>query len=114
MSPTRPPSPCSVPQCGGFSEVRGRCRAHATERERDRGFANERGYDARWRALRIDYLLAHPICIDCGAQATVPDHFPRSRKELLADPTVVDPDAWEHLVPRCKPCHDSSTGRRRK
>ena len=114
MSPSRPPTPCTVPQCGGFGEVRGRCRAHATEGERSRGYANERGYGPAWRAIRVEFLLLNPICIDCGAPATVPDHFPRSRKELLADPTVEDPDAFEHLVPRCTPCHNSSTARRRK
>jgi hypothetical protein len=40
----------------------------------------------------------------------VPDHHPRSRRELIAA-GVADPDADEYLRPLCAPCHNPETAR---
>ena len=66
------------------------------------------GYDARWRKTRAAFLDANPTCIDCGHPATVADHAPRTRRQLLAD-GVANPDAWDHLQPRCATCHGRKT-----
>jgi len=51
-----------------------------------------------------------PICVLCRlAASTVADHYPRSRRELIAagdDPN--DPACGRGL---CKRCHDRSTAR---
>lgn len=100
----------------GLSSPGERCPTHSAEfaaasREADkrRGTRIERGYDAKWRRNRARFLAAHPICIDCGGPATVADHDPVSRRELVAqsDP---HPDAWQHLKPRCRNCHSQRTG----
>ena len=75
-----------------------------------RGSAHSRGYDRRWRAYRLTFLAAHPLCVECAAQSD----------PLLTPATIVD-----HIVPHagnmdlfwdernhqalCKPCHDRKT-----
>lgn len=41
--------------------------------ERHRSNAAKRGYDAKWRKGRAQYLSQHPICVRCGGIATVVD-----------------------------------------
>lgn len=107
--PTRPAKPCSIPRCPNLTSG-GKCDEHRAVDDRRRGTATERGYDERWARRRIEFLSENPICVDCGKDAEVPDHDPIPRRELVAM-GVDDPDADEHLVPRCIPCHNSKTRR---
>lgn len=75
------------------------------------GNSETHGYDHRWRKRRRAYLATHPLCELCGRLAQVPDHYPISRRQLVAD-GVPDPDAWHRLRPLCIPCHNSETARR--
>jgi 5-methylcytosine-specific restriction protein A len=97
---------CTEFGCGAWVEHGGRCPRHRTPDLRPS--AARRGYGSRWRANRARFLQANPICVDCGFLATVPDHDPVSRAELIrqGDP---DPDAWHHLKPRCATCHNRRT-----
>jgi len=112
--PARPLQPCTTPGCPGRATT-GRCPHCRAGRQLNRRLkvetAAERGYGAAWRRLRRDYLQRHPVCVLCRRMATIPDHYPRSRKQLLAA-GVADPDADEYLRPLCDPCHRSETGRR--
>lgn len=71
----------------------------------------QRGYDAKWRRRRRSYVRRHPLCCLCGAPAQVADHYPESRKELIAR-GVTDPDADRYLRPLCIPCHNKETAKR--
>ena len=78
--------------------------------DRERGSAAARGYDARWRRMRLAFLVAHPLCAECARQgqvtaATVVDHIVPHR----GDQTRM----WDtaNLQSLCAPCHDSKTGR---
>lgn len=77
-----------------------------------------RGYGGKgWHRARTKVLRRDPLCTDpsgCDAPSVVADHHPRSRRELLADPTVTDPDAPELMRGLCKPHHDAHTGRTRR
>lgn len=81
---------------------------HEAERERKanldrhRPSSEARGYDAAWRAVRRQFLAAHPIC-RCGAPATEADHIKtvRERPDLRL--------SWSNLEARCKPCHSRRT-----
>jgi 5-methylcytosine-specific restriction protein A len=73
--------------------------------------AAARGYDEAWRRRRLDFLVTHPVCRLCGMAATIPDHFPQSRKQLVAA-GVVDPDDERYLRPLCEPCHRTETAKR--
>jgi 5-methylcytosine-specific restriction protein A len=72
--------------------------------------AADRGYDARWQRRRRRYLRTNPTCALCPAPAEVPDHWPISRRDLVAR-GVTNPDADERLRPLCTSCHNRATGR---
>lgn len=94
----------------GCPEVvpKGRCEGCTRAAEARRGDASERGYDATWKRHRAAYLSHNPICVACGGVATVADHHPLSRRELLAR-GVPDPDADHRLRPLCETDHNRST-----
>lgn len=107
--PARPPHPCTRPGCGNLVPHGQQCPNH--ERDANRPNAYQRGYTTRrWRVIRKRFLATHNQCVDCGAPATVPDHDPYERRELIAM-GVPDPDAFEYLKPRCIPCHNKRTAR---
>lgn len=110
---------CPVPGCPELT-TGGRCAAHRREVDRQRGSAAERGYTgAGHRRFRAGVLSRDPLCVctlgghghgrPCSRPATVADHWPRSRRDLIAagaDPD--DPAAGRGL---CKGCHDRWTAR---
>jgi 5-methylcytosine-specific restriction enzyme A len=105
-------SVCTEPGCPELVDGGGRCEQHRLEARRSnearRLTVTERGYGPAWRKRRARYLAAHPTCALCGAGSQVPDHHPRTRRELVAA-GVPDPDADEHLRPLCTPCHNRAT-----
>ena len=104
---------CSEPGCPELTE-NGKCEEHrkAARARRDarRESAADRGYGACWRKIRTAFLAEHPICIDCGGDAVVPDHDPKTRRELVAE-GVDDPDDFKYLKPRCTTCHNRKTAK---
>jgi 5-methylcytosine-specific restriction protein A len=97
--PHRPRPPCSVP---GRPELTmgGRCPVHEREANRERVTPGGSSYGRRRPNVRKRYLYAHPWCMLCGRTATVADHFPTSRRQLVAE-GVSDPDVWSRLRPLC-------------
>jgi len=56
-------------------------------------------------------LRRDPVCVLCKtASATVADHHPVSRRELVAM-KVADPDAPSRLRGLCASCHGKETAR---
>lgn len=116
--PTRR-APCSTPGCPGIT-TGSRCPDCTGQAEQRRGSSTDRGYDARHRhRFRQLVLDRDPTCTCrdkrhrhhagrlCFAVATVADHHPLSRRQLLArglDPN--DPDRGRGL---CEPCHNAET-----
>lgn len=93
--PTSAPHACAQPGCGALV-LTGRARCHSHERKRDaeRGTAQQRGYDSKWRAYRIAFLREHPLCCLCELAgrvepATVVDHIVahKGAQQLFWDPT---------------------------
>jgi 5-methylcytosine-specific restriction protein A len=93
-----------------------RCPVHGPK-VKPRPSTTAQGYGASWRRKRAAFIAAHPVCQGdgagghhprCDGVATVPDHDPLTRRELVArgDP---DPDAWHHLVARSAACHGRKT-----
>jgi 5-methylcytosine-specific restriction protein A len=104
--PLAAPRPCAHAGCSALvPHGRARCQAHERERERRRGSAAQRGYGARWRAYRLRFLAAAPLCQICARAgrteaATVVDHVtPHKGDEAL----FWDP---KNHRPLCKRCHD--------
>lgn len=104
-------SVCSVAGCPTLTQD-GRCDAHKRAAEQQRGSAAERGYSgAAWSQARRIVLRRDPICVLCGrAFSTIADHWPVSRKDLLAQ-GVRDPDAPHRLRGLCASCHGKETAR---
>lgn len=105
---------CTDPDCGAIVSGGGRCETHRLEArraaDRRRPNAAARGYDATWAKRRAEFLRWFSVCVDCGEPATVADHDPVSRAELVRR-GVPDPDAWGYLRPRCERCHNRRTVR---
>lgn len=72
----------------------------------------ERPYDdPLWRRRSAAFLRAHPWCALCeelglSVKATVADHWPMSRKELVAAGES-DPDQTKYLRPLCRGHHNA-------
>jgi 5-methylcytosine-specific restriction protein A len=100
---------CPTARCPNLTDG-GRCVDCRAKASRLRGSASSRGYGTAWARRRRAYLVRHPICTLCPRQATVADHHPISRRDLV-DAGVPDPDADHRLRPLCTPCHASETAR---
>lgn len=104
---------CSVPGCPTIypRQEGSRCRGHRGVADRRRGTSAERGYaSAGHRAFRDAVLRRDPVCVVCGlAEATVADHFPRSRRQLAA--LGLNPNDARFGRGLCGRCHSAETAR---
>lgn len=82
-APQKAKRPCLSSGCKDFASNKGYCDKHQSrvkQRDRDRGTAHQRGYDAEWKKHRDQFLLEHPLCVECRRKgyvmpATVVDHI---------------------------------------
>jgi 5-methylcytosine-specific restriction protein A len=102
--PTRPPKPCAQPGCPALTHARF-CPAHQRDRERERGSAAARGYDADWRRFRAWFLARHPICDEGPEPATEVDHI-----VPIADAPELR-FVESNCRPKCKSHHSARTAR---
>ncbi|MGE4190746.1 MAG: HNH endonuclease signature motif containing protein [Thermoanaerobaculia bacterium] len=71
--------------------------------------AAARGYDEKFRRLRIAYTKKHPHCEDCLERGiTIPGHEVDHIIPFkgLSDPLRLK---WKNLRHRCRPCHARKT-----
>lgn len=102
----KPPSPCT--RCGRPSIGNGRCVKHNNQVDAQRPSSKDRGYaSAGHRKFQTDVLSAAQHRCSCGAVATVADHYPHSRKELIA--MGENPDDPRHGRALCATCHNRHT-----
>lgn len=108
--PSKPNRPCAVPGCPRVALAgKARCEEHESQRQRQsdaqRPSAAARGYDAKWRVIRAQFLKAHPICSEpeCGKPSSEPHHI----VPLSAGGT----NHWDNLRALCKSCHSAITRR---
>lgn len=108
---------CSTPGCPELV-ASGRCTAHQQQAEQRRGTARQRGYGrAHQLRFRPGVLRRDPLCVcedqahghgpRCLAPSTIADHWPRSRRELVA--AGADPNDPANGRGICKLCHDRHT-----
>lgn len=102
-------SPCSQPGCPTLTPSgQSRCEQHAYDRARPT--ARARGYGrAHQGRFRRGVLAREPYCRLCYAPAVVADHWPLSRRELVAQ--GADPDDPQHGRGLCTRCHNRETAR---
>ena len=77
-------------------------------RDKERGNANQRGYDVRWQDYRLIYLRHNPFCISClkegkHTEANIVDHVIPHRGDM-----VLFWDTKNHQS-LCQPCHNKKT-----
>lgn len=108
--PRKPRPPCSIPGCPELTARGGRCVKHEREATAQRVTPGTSAYGPRWPYIRRAYLYRNPWCVLCGKPATVADHFPESRRSLVAR-GVADPDVASRLRPLCVSCHSRETAR---
>jgi len=81
---TGPPHPCAEPGCNVLVPAGvDRCSHHVkVQNMRRRAMEPARQtdpdaprYDTRWAKARRGFLAKHPVCVRCGAPATVVDHI---------------------------------------
>lgn len=108
-------SVCSEPGCASLTPT-GKCpgcsRLAARTADRRRPTAHQRGYDARWRRTRSEYLDEHPFCecVDCG-------RLPAGRRPAATDVDHIDglgPKGprghdWTNLQALAHGCHSRKT-----
>jgi 5-methylcytosine-specific restriction protein A len=99
--------------------VGGRCEAHAKAADVRRGTRHERGYGTgHTKRFRPGVLKREPICVcvvsgqhghgaRCWRASSVADHWPRDRRELVAQ--GLDADDPQYGRGLCKQCHDAHT-----
>lgn len=99
-----------------------RCPTCTTQADRARGTRHERGYDYKHETLfRPAVLKNDPLCVctteghghtgQCRIPSTVADHYPRSRRELVAlGLNPYDPQYGRGLCGTR--CHSPETARR--
>jgi 5-methylcytosine-specific restriction protein A len=95
--PTAPARPCVVPQCAKVAHARGRCTTHATEADRSRGTAKERGYDYAWSQYSIQWRTRFPLCGMRGDDRLHPEHSQCVQQGRETPAQCVD-----HIVPMSK------------
>ncbi|MFJ8603403.1 holin [Streptomyces shenzhenensis] len=110
---------CSVPGCPHLTPT-GRCTQHRQQAEQQRGSARQRGYGQQHeQRFRPGVLARDPSCqctdtshghgSPCGQPSHHADHWPRSRRELVA--LGLDPNDPVNGRGLCGPCHSSETAR---
>lgn len=103
---------CSVPGCSTiYDSTASRCDTHTRAADKQRGTATQRGYtSAGHQTFRTAVLTRDRICVICNtAEATIADHWPRSRRDLIE--AGLNPNDPQHGRGLCKPDHDRETAR---
>lgn len=110
---------CSTPGCPNLTDVGGRCASCAAQADRARRPTGNPYRSAGHQRFRIDVLARNPYCVCagdcgrhermCGARATVADHWPVERRDLVAQ--GLDPNDPARGRGLCRPCHDRKTAR---
>ena len=103
---------CSVTGCPTlYPSTQGtRCPAHRKEARQSRYETNNVYSSKGHKHFRSEVLTRDPICVLCQLkQATVADHYPHSRKELIEQ--GLNPNDPIYGRGLCPTCHNSETAR---
>lgn len=75
--PVRAKKVCKKPFCNNLhNNKNGYCDEHQIKKEDNYYKENEysKYYDWKWRKFSKNFLKKHPVCVKCGAKATITDH----------------------------------------
>ena len=79
-----------------------------------RADATERGYDRKWRRVRLAYLAAHPVCERCQPRGAIVEavHVHHKDGQGPKGERGHDPDNLEALCPSCHNRHSATEAHR--
>lgn len=102
---------CAYPGCPEIVSGSQYCAKHSgLNVGDDRLSASARGYDRRWRKIRLMYLRAHPLCEDIyGLHTNGP--VAASDVDHIVPKRDGGTDDEENLQGLCHVCHSKKTGR---
>ena len=112
---------CTTSRCPNLTDNGGRCDTCQRKAEALRGNARQRGYNtAGHQQFRQAVLTRNPLCVcpepdhghpprACHTAAVVADHYPLSRRELIARGLNPNDPAYGRGL--CSPCHSAETSR---
>lgn len=110
---------CSSPGCSSLHEGTGRCPRCAADADKARRPNGNPYTTPGHHRFREAVLARHPRCVCttctqhamriCGAEATVADHYPDERRDLVI--AGLDPNDPKRGRGLCKGCHDRHTAR---
>ena len=109
MMPVRPKRPCAHPGCPELVAEGKYCENHRILHPEETRSASGRGYSRSWQKASKQFLMEHPLCVQCMAdgryvRATVVDHIVPHRGDQKL---FWDRSNWQAL---CKAHHDKKTG----
>lgn len=104
---------CAYPGCPAIISGSQYCSDHQAIHnvgDQERLSASARGYDRRWRKIRLMYLRAHPLCEDIyGLHTNGP--VASSEVDHIVPKRNGGTDDEENLQALCHVCHSKKTGR---
>lgn len=110
---------CTTPGCGTLHQGTGRCPACRADADRKRRPDGNPYTSPGHQSFREQVLATNPRCVCpgdcghhqgwCGAVATIADHWPHERVDLID--MGLNPDDPKYGRGVCKPCHDRKTAR---
>ena len=110
--PHKPAHPCKHRGCRNLVRAgESYCDAHKKAHANDFARAHPEYFklynNKRWRRYRQMFLAGHPLCVECGHEATVVDHI----KDHKGDYDTF----WEpsNHAAMCAYCHNQKTGKSR-
>ena len=102
---------CSNPDCHELHQGTGQCPACTAQGDRGRRPQGNPYTTRGHRSFRRAVLDRDPICVVCGiAVATVADHYPVERRDLVAQ--GLDPNDPARGRGLCATCHARTTAQR--
>lgn len=109
--PQRPASPCRRLGCAGTVRPGAAAcgQGHAVQKRTvdQRESASRRGYDARWRRIRLMHLRQHPLCANPDQ---LPAHIvPATDVDHIVPLADGGSSAPENLQSLCHSCHSRKT-----
>lgn len=110
--PTSPKTPCRYPGCPKLTHER-YCPEHQKQVDSQynryqRDLDTQKRYGTAWKKIRVQYLLAHPLCELCKEEGRLTPTQEVHHILPLRDGGTHDD---ENLMSLCKACHSSITAK---
>lgn len=109
--PNKLKRPCAIRSCPNLIEAGKYCDTHRQYQTHDSRRKNDTArhkheHTRRWQKLRLLYLRANPLCVDCTKQNKI---VPATEVHHVVPIAKGGTDEECNLQALCKPCHSRKT-----